>query len=93
VLDREEVDDDELDAQEAADDDMEAFIEGDEEEEEEEEVRTFFHYLGVQPGLVLLVSVVWAYGKGCCFAKLFNWRRGGFDYRRTGKEGGWLLRG
>jgi hypothetical protein len=39
VLDREEVEDEELDADEAADadDDMEAFIEGDEEEEEEEE--------------------------------------------------------
>jgi hypothetical protein len=35
VLDREEVEDDELDAQDAADEDMEAFIEGDEEEEEE----------------------------------------------------------
>jgi hypothetical protein len=54
---------------EAADDDMEAFIEGDEdkEEEEEEEVRPllflwrvpFYGYLGVRPGSVLLVFDVW----------------------------------
>jgi hypothetical protein len=39
VLDREEVEDEELDADAdaAGDDDMEAFIEGDEEDEEEEE--------------------------------------------------------